>query len=333
MPKRARDCAYGRGVTVVIGSAFVRHAPLITVLLSVSVVATVIAPELGCGTGDCRSGTNDCIVRSPCTALAFECSGPGFTRVRIIETGDVLPGGIDALGANGDILLENDRVQVVIDAIDHPHYVVASGGAILDLATQGGDDDSINHVFQAIGLLSDDAARYRSMEIIEEEGLAAVVFRGHLDGSEDQKIATRYELRPCDPGVRVRTELVNLDDDDAIVFLADGWYWSGREAIPFTPGRGFDHPSFGLLDIQDVFFQVPFMAASAHTQPAAAYSVTACSDPFLEGFQSDQVSAIGTERRIIPTRGSEIFERFIGVASGRSIAPAVDIALEVRRQL
>jgi hypothetical protein len=295
----------------------------------------VLAHEIGCGTGDCRSGSDDCIVRSPCDALRFECSGRGFTRVRVIESFDELPGGLDALGAVGHILLENDRVQVVIDAIDQPHYVAASGGAILDLATQRGDDDSINHVFQATGLLPADAARYVSMELIQEDALSAVVFRGHLDGKADQRIATRYELRPCEPGVRVRTEFVNLDVEDAIVFLADGWYWSGREALPFTPipGIGFEHPSFGLLDVQDVFFRVPLMAASAHTEPAAAYSVTACSDPFLEGFQSDQISALGTERRIVPPRGTEVFERFIAVASGRSVGPAVDLALEVRRQL
>ena len=312
-----------------------RHSALIAFSLSASVVTIAIAPELGCGTNDCRSGTSDCIVGAPCSALRFECGGSGFTRARVIEPLDDVPGGLDALGTSGDILLENELVQVVIDAIDHPHYVAASGGAILDLATQNGDDDSINHIFQATGLLPGDAARYVSMELIEEEGVAAVVFRGHLDGNEEQKIATRYEVRACDPGVRVRTELVNLDTEDAIVFLADGWYWSGREAIPFTPipGIGFDHPSFGLLDVQDVFFQVPLMAASGHSDPSAAYSVVACSDPFLEGFQSDQISALGTERRIIPPRGSEVFERFIAVAKGRAIAPAVDLALEVRRQL
>lgn len=304
-------------------------------LLCAGTVASVLMPELGCGAGDCRSGEDDCLVAPPCARLRFECQTEGFVRVRRLEAGDDRPGGLDALGTPGDLLLENDRVQAVVDAIDHPHFVAASGGALLDLATQGGDDDSLNHVFQATGLLPHDAARYVSMETLEEDGVAAVVFRGHLDGDEDQKIATRYEVRPCEPGVRVRTEFVNLSPDDAIVTLTDGWYWSDREAIPFTPlpGIGFEHEDFGLLTIQEVYYQVPLMAASGHTEPSAAYSVVACSDPFLEGFQSVQVSAAGTERRIVPPRGSQVFERFVSVTPGRSIQPAVDVALEVRRQL
>jgi hypothetical protein len=302
--------------------------------LAAAVVLFVFSSHYGCGAADCRSGSDDCMVATPCPDLSFTCEG-GFVRIKRIASGDDVPGGLDALSAVGDILIENDRIELVIDAVDHPNFVAASGGAILDLATRGGDDDSINHIFQATGLLPEDAARYTAMEVIEDPGAAIVTVRGHLDGKPDQKIATRYEVRPCEPGVRVRTEYVNLDADDAIVTLADGWYWSGRGALPFTPiqGIGFEHESFGLSDIQDVYHEVPLMAASGHTERSVAYATVACSAPFLEGFQSNEISAIGSPRRVFAPRSSEVLERFIAVAAGRSIGPAVDVALEIRKQL
>ena len=45
--------------------------------------------------------------------------------------------GLDALVSPGDIVLRNDRVVAVIDAIDHPHYVAPTGGNLLDLAADG----------------------------------------------------------------------------------------------------------------------------------------------------------------------------------------------------
>ncbi len=42
--------------------------------------------------------------------------------------------GPKALAAEGDYLLENDLIRVVLDAPDHPHFLGPSGGAILDLA-------------------------------------------------------------------------------------------------------------------------------------------------------------------------------------------------------
>ena len=305
-----------------------------TIALCFATAALVLLPHAGCGANDCRSGQDDCIVASPCTRLSYTCDD-GFVRMTTLGPGDDRPGGLDALASDGDYLLENDRIRVVVDALDHQHYVAATGGMILDLATQGRDDDSINHIFQATGLLPEDAAHYTSVSMIEEEGMVALVFRGALDGFPDQKIATRYELHPCEPGIRVRTEFVNLDGHDNIVTLTDGWYWSGRSAVPFTPlpGIGFVHQDFGLSDIQDVFHEVPLMAAAGHSDPAAAYAVVACSDDTLEGFQSDQVSAMGTRRRVISPRSSEVFERFIVAAPGNAIGPAVDLALETRRQL
>ena len=50
-------------------------------------------------------------------------------------------------------------------------------------------------------------------------------------------MVTRYELRACEPGVRVRTELFHGGRDPDTFFLADAVYWGGREASSFTPLR------------------------------------------------------------------------------------------------
>lgn len=299
-------------------------------------VALTATHELGCKSKSCLVPAGEaCTVATPCAALSYTCAAPQVS-VRRIGANDLdVPGGLDALGAEGDVLLENDRVRVVIDAIDHPHFVAPSGGSILDFVTRAKNVDGLENVFTGTGLLPGDAVRYTSLDIEEGEGFVAVQVRGALDGDENVVVSTRYELRPCEPGVRVRTELVNLGPDDHVVTVTDGWFWGGRSELPFTPtpGRGFDHPSFGLGDIQDVFQQVPFMAAASHGVDPAAYGIVRCDAPLLEGFQSGQISATGTKRRILPPTDYEIYERFFAVADGPAVQPVIDELLEVRRQL
>ena len=59
------------------------------------------------------------------------------------------------------------------------------------------------------GILPRDAAHYETVEIASTQPAAVVIARGHLDGDPAVSVVTRYELQPCDPGVRVRTELFN----------------------------------------------------------------------------------------------------------------------------
>src|SRR5262249_9683042 len=143
-----------------------------------------------------------------------------------------------------------------------------------------------------------------SLEIIEGNGFKAIQVRGHLAEHPDQPIATRYELRACEPGLRVRTEIVNREPDAAIWTASDAWYWGGRECLPFTPskGAGFVHPAIKLTKIADVFRIVPFMAAAGHSSPSSAYSTVACNAGALEGFQGSVLSALGTKRRIVEPR-------------------------------
>lgn len=297
-------------------------------------LACLAALAVGCESG-CLDGEEGCVIASPCAELAFECDAPRV-EVRILEAGDPIPGGIDALAAPGDVILTNGLATAVIDAIDHPHYVAPTGGNLLDLVTASGDDDSLTHVFQAVGLLPEDSFAYERLTIergdIERgDGVAAVQVVGALAGWPDVRVATRYEMRPCEPGIRVRTEMRHAGPEPRSWALVDAWYWSGREAVPFAPGRGFDQPGI-VSPVHESWEAQPWFAAAAHATPAASYVEIACDERELFGFHSEQITGVGRAPRVAQPGTVEVFERFIGVAPGRSIAPASDIAAAVRTQ-
>ncbi len=298
-------------------------------------LAPVAALSAGCGKEGCLAGEDGCEVPSPCQQLAFQCADP-TVELKVISSADEVPGGLDAMGAVGDFLLQNSKVQAVIDALDHPTDLAPTGGAVLDLADRDRDDDAVNHIFQAVGALPEDAVVYEKVRVLDGgTGLVALQFEGHLQGDTRQRVYTRYELRACEPGLRVRTEMVNDGDDTVVWSNADGYWWGGRSMMPFTPtpGEGYFHPSFGLSTLNDVFRDMPFVVGAGHSDPASALAVVGCNVPSLSGFESGQVSANGTKRRIVAPSDYEIYERFLGVAPGTGAQPGVDLALQLRKQL
>ena len=289
---------------------------------------------VACDGPACLDGDPMCVMPSPCEVVTYTCDG-GSTDAYWLGPDDVPPGGLAALAATGDLVLANDRVVAVIEGLDHPHYIAPTGGSILDLGITGKDNDSLRQVFQATGLLPEEGFHYTSMELLTEGENQAVQLLGTLDGYPDVAVATRYEIRPCEPGLRVRTEIGNGTPDALALYLTDAFYWGSRQFTPFTPraGAGFTHPSFGLSDIGTAFYDVPFMVAGMHSDPAASYGVVACTEEQLSGFQSDNVSAMGAKPRVFPSRDWDVYERFIFAADGASISGAADLAWELREQL
>ncbi len=290
----------------------------------------------GCAKEGCLDPADGCIVPSPCAELTFgDC--PEATSglvVEFIDSEDQVPGGIASLGAVGDILLSNGRATAVIDALDHPHYIAPTGGVLLDLSTTGDDNDSLRHIEHGVGVLPDEAFHYTEVLPLREPGIVGVQFRGTLQGRPDVPVATRYEMRTCDPGVRVRTEVVNLEADTWSWTMSDAFYWGGRENVGFSPvaGRGFEHPSFGLSTLPDAIHTMPFMVAGEHTAPAATYFAVSCNDdePDLSGLQSEDLTLVGRKNRIVAPRDYMVHERFIGVTEGPDLAPAVELAMVTR---
>ncbi|MFN7133718.1 MAG: hypothetical protein ACK4N5_16695, partial [Myxococcales bacterium] len=308
-----------------------------TALLGGLLLAATTLTAAGCTPEGCLAGDDKaCTVPSPCKELKFACEGKGFVEARVLKAGDPVPGGQNALGAVGDILIGNDQLVAVIEEISNANFLGPSGGNLLDIGTRDGNDDNVNQILQVVGILPGDALRWTSLEIVSSgPDVAAVQVRGTLDGRPWVKVAQRYEVRPCEPGIRLRTEVVNLGRDPEMWALSDGFYWSGREALPFTPGEnsGFRHDGFDLLTIDSVYRTFPYLAWSSHAPPYSSYAAVACNAPALEGFNSDQVSAAGLPQTIVQSRDHLVFERFIAVAKKDDVAGAADVAHEVRAQL
>lgn len=294
----------------------------------------------GCQKEGCLNGEANCRVPPPCPKVAFTCDGALADQLSVsrIDALSQRPGGWNGLGAFGDVKLSNGFVDVVIADIGTQNFLDPNGGSILDLAPRGKAKDTVNDIFQVVGLLPRDAAFYTSIELIDERpARVAVQVKGTLDGIPSVPIVTRYELTPCDRGVRARTEILNGSTNTQTWSMVDGFYWSGRESLPFAPvaGEGFVHSSFGLTTINGAYRLFPYFAAAAHSgdDQISAISMASCTESTLEGFHSDQISAAGLKRQVVMPRGSLIFERFFAVSESKGVEGAIDLALEVRKQV
>jgi hypothetical protein len=291
----------------------------------------------GCLAGD--DGT--CLPPTPCLALHYTCDAPSLEVGRVQSARDRSPG-LDALAARGDFVLGNDRFRAVFDDVGAPHYLAPSGGNLLDLVPRDHGaltgDDELNQVLHAVGILPGDAVHYRRVDVVDgRPAFVALVARGALDGRPAVSVVTRYEARPCEPGLRVRTELFHGGREPETFFLGDAFYWGGRESAPFAPtqGRGFEHPDLDLAELGKGFVSQPFMVAKPGREGAAAYGLVACRGNALSGFHSSTVSAMGLERTIVMPGDSLVFERLLLVApaQGTSTAPVANLAQEARGQL
>lgn len=286
----------------------------------------------GCLAGD----DGVCVPPTACPRLHYSCDDPSLEMRRVRGSRD-RPAGLDALAAHGDVLIGNSRITAVIDALDARHYLAPSGGALLDFVPRGtSSGDQINLVFQAVGILPDDAVAYHAMELRDRRpDYVAVVLRGRLAGRPDVDVVTRYEVRPCEPGIRLRTDLYHGGRDPLAVFLSDAYFWGDREATPFVPlaGEGFVHPELDLETITQAFRVFPVVAAQSHVEPGAAYAAVPCDRDSFEGFNDVTLSAAGVPRQILLPGDAIAFERFLVTAPTPGLERAMSAALEARALL
>jgi hypothetical protein len=287
----------------------------------------------GCDLG-CLDPTNaDCVVPSPCEDLVFTCEG-GVSEVQILAAGQTPPAlGPDVLASPGDVVLRNDRVVAVFDALDHPHYVAPAGGSLLDLAPVDGDD-ALRNVFQATGLLPGDAVHYSEFRILEEGPVKAVQYRGTLDGHPGIHVATRYELRPCEPGVRIRTEVVNLEPDP-VLDVPGGRVLLGRAASTSRsrPAPGSSTRASASRPCSTPCSPPRGWPPARTAPPPPTYGVTSCDHATVSGFQSNEFSSAGTPPRLLMPRDTEVYERFVTVAPGNAVSGATDTLFDVGERL
>jgi len=292
-------------------------------------IAAVVAA--GCSRRSCLRG--DCEQLRACDELAFACEGGTLWIGRLADAPAELrlAGGE---GAGDDVLMSNGVVTLVIDAVDTPHDLAPTGGNLIDLGPAGGVDD-VNLIAQVAGILPDDSFAYTAIATIDEADHVAIDVRGHLDGRADVDVWTRYELRPCDPGVRVRSELFNGSPDTHAWVLADVPHWGKRRIAPFAPapGQGYVQPELDLLELDSLYQAFDYGAGAAAAPGSPGYAVAACNESRLEGVNDLELSALGTARRVVRPGQSIVLERFWATAgAGQGPAPAIAEALAVREQ-
>ncbi|HVY39485.1 MAG TPA: CehA/McbA family metallohydrolase [Polyangia bacterium] len=313
----------------------------------------------GCRRDGCVGGDDGvCVPPPPCAALAPPaCVTPALGASRVGDDSKRVAGP-KSLAARGDYVLENDRVRVVLDAPEHPHGLGPTGGAILDLSplgsASGNDGDQTNTIYQAAGLLPRDAVHYESAEILDPglppadpHAYVAVVFRGHLEADTRVTVVTRYEVRPCEDGVRVRSDLYNGAPAPNTLYLTDGLFWGDNGPAPFVPaqGMGFVQPDLDLLHIDAAWRTWPFIAARGQAPPETAYALVSCDHTETAGFTSTTLSAAGVPLGVTQPGDGFHFERFVAAVpsdgtrpatagvpapSAAGLAPAVAEALRVR---
>lgn len=309
--------------------------------LAWAIAAVVVASGAkGCSAREgCLSGDDGtCRPVAACAKLSFasasSCADPRLEIRRIREASERSPG-IDALASRNDILLANDRVRLVLDALDAPHALAPTGGNILDYTSTNGSD-AINLVYHAVGILPRDAVAYRSIELEDAAPHhVGVILRGSLDGRPEITVVSRYELRACEPGVRVRTEVFHGGRDPDTWLLADASFWGNREPNAFMPivGRGFIHPAIDLEKLGDSIAEQPFFAAAPQNDDESALAIVPCDRSSVEAFHSGSISASGPPRRVVLPGDGLAYERFVAIAPGPGLSAAADVALEARSSM
>jgi len=304
-----------------------------------AVVSATLALASGCHKEGCVGGDDGtCLPPSACTGLQYSCANPSLPTVSLLSAPTSIKGP-KARGTKDDYLLQNGVVRVVLDAPSHASGLAPSGGSIIDLAPVSPQDtgDQINQIYQAAGLLPRDAVHYDSAQFdmhgeTPADSYAAVVFRGHLEADTKVTVVTRYELRACEPGVRVRSDLYNGSSEQNTLYLADGMFWGDNAMLPFVPGPGlgFRAPELNLRRVDEAWREWPFVAARTQATPDLSYAIVPCDHPQAAGFNNPTLTASGVPlATTLPGDGIH-FERFILVKSEPGIAPAAGEALQVR---
>jgi hypothetical protein len=285
------------------------------------------------GKPSCLDGT----CPTPCAALAYQCEPRDLKPLYAGRAGDAPLAYRLQRGhaADADTLISNGIVTAVISAPAHDNDLAPTGGNLIDYGPAGGVDD-LTIVYQLAGILPEDAFAYSTLEVEQRGDRVAVTVRGTLDGRGKVRVATRYELGECDPGLRVRSELWNGSPDAQAFFVADASHWGKRRVLPFSPAKeeGYLAPELELLDLAELWDPYDYNAGATPGLDSPGYGSLACSEATLSGVNDPEISALGTPMTYVEPGDTLVLERLI-VTSGRGEGPAsaIDAVLAARAQL
>jgi hypothetical protein len=284
----------------------------------------------GCKDDSCLDGR----CPTPCAKLAFTCTARAMFVGRVADA----PAEyrlVHGEGAADDTLVSNGIVTAVFSAPDHDNDLAPTGGNLIDYGPAGGVDD-LTLVYQLAGILPDDAFAYRTLDAEVVGGVARITLRGQLDGRPEVPVFTRYELGPCDPGLRVRSELFNGTSDIQAFMIADASHWGKRRIVPFVPAdhQGYEQPELDLVELAALWDPVGFSSGATPNGESPGYGALSCTGETLSGVNDLEISALGTAMEFVEPGETVTLERMLVTAgNGQGPAPAIDQLVAARAQL
>jgi hypothetical protein len=190
-------------------------------------------------------------------------------------------GSVSARREGDTIVLQNERVTATIGA----------AGAIVAFGPGGGMKQA--KISVAAGVLPGDAAAVERTELVDESpGLVAAELTGGLLRAGDVRVTTRYELRPCEDGLRVRSELEHRGADVQTYALADVSVWQ----TPPPPLEDLPRASYPSVVVSGA---------------GAAYGFVTCDGGDLSGVNEERVSALGAAPALVRPGERLLFERLL----------------------
>ncbi|MBM3308191.1 MAG: metallophosphoesterase [Candidatus Eisenbacteria bacterium] len=233
----------------------------------------------------------------------------------ITDTADLL-GGPRAEGQVGDILLSNEAVAFVIEAVDHPHNGCLSGGHVIDA---GAAPLWLDELVQCATLLQawPRQAVYDTVRILSDGsgGEAAVLAVGRDSGNANLTVRTVYSLRAGDGFTTVRTEIASGGAAVPGYRAGDAVAWG--DVRRFLPGYGFDEMWTS---------STTEWLGGKGTTTCYGYAVAAGLFPATHAGARSETTPLETD---IPAGGSVSFTRFV-IAAGPDLAAVSDEVHVVR---
>ena len=254
----------------------------------------------------CVAGPAATLAASTTSPRSSPSRGDGPTARTITSESDLLTGS-GADGRVGDVLLENGVARFIIGALDHEPQNAASGGHLLDAATEESSVDVLDHVFAILGDWPRQAI-YNSLHILSSGSDAIVVVSGSDSDHVGCEVTTRYRLAAGVPSLEIETVIRNTTGVPIEVAGGDAIGWGDAEH--FVPGYGFDVT--GLTTLYDEWVAAEGEASYGYCPPVGSMSSVHGSD-WTDSTVLETTLAAGD---------SAVFQRLVAV--GRHLSDACD---------
>ncbi len=255
--------------------------------------------------------------------------GPDAVRAGVVTDASVLPGGISAEGAVGDVLLYNDRVKFVVEAAGDSSFYVEYGGGLIDADLVRDDGvpgrDIIDELTPMVGLgrvvdaetvtVLEDGADGTAIVRVEGRAAPMQLITGALESDAvvpdlDLRVRTDFALAPGAWSVRATTTVWNDEDADVTLQIGEVALLALDIVDTWRPGTGRGEADATATD---------WVGALAHQNEVAL--VIAGDDTPLEsgtvgrllGSLAPAISGFGPTTTLAPS-ASATWSRWIGVA-------------------